>query len=87
MKLVRYVKAREVIKVAISYNKLWKLLIDRGIKKTELRTLAGVSTNVIAKLGKNDPVSMETLAKICTALDCDISDIVEMTKDIEQGGN
>ena len=79
--------AREVIEVAISYNKLWKLLIDRGIKKTELRTLAGVSTNVIAKLGKNDPVSMETLAKICTALDCDISDIVEMTKDIEQGGN
>lgn len=73
--------------MAISYNKLWKLLIDRGIKKTELRTLAGVSTNVIAKLGKNDPVSMETLAKICTALDCDISDIVEMTKDIEQGGN
>ena len=87
MKLVRYVKAREVIKVAISYNKLWKLLIDRGIKKTELRTLAGVSTNVIAKLGKNEPVSMETLAKICTALNCDISDIVEMTKDIEQGGN
>ena len=73
--------------MAISYNKLWKLLIDRGIKKTELRTLAGVSTNVIAKLGKNEPVSMETLAKICTALNCDISDIVEMTKDIEQGGN
>ena len=67
--------------MAISYNKLWKLLIDRGIKKTELKTLAGVSTNVIAKLGKNDPVSMETLAKICTALNCDIADIVEMTSD------
>lgn len=78
--------AREVIEVAISYNRLWKLLIDKGIKKTELKTLAGVSTNVIAKLGKNDPVSMETLAKICTALDCDISDIVEMTKESEQGG-
>ena len=64
----------------ISYNKLWKLLIDKGIKKTELRAIAGVSTNVIAKLGKNDPVSMETLAKICAALNCDISDIVEMTK-------
>ena len=64
----------------ISYNKLWKLLIDKGIKKTELRAIAGVSTNVIAKLGKNDPVSMETLAKICTALNCDISDIVEITK-------
>lgn len=73
--------------MAISYNKLWKLLIDKGIKKTELKTLAGVSTNVIAKLGKNNPVSMETLAKICAALNCDISDIVEITKDTEQGGN
>ena len=72
--------------MAISYNKLWKLLIDKGIKKTELKTLAGVSTNVIAKLGKNNPVSMETLAKICTALKCDISDIVEMTGDTGNGG-
>ena len=72
--------------MAISYNKLWKLLIDKGIKKTELKTLARVSTNVIAKLGKNDPVSMETLAKICNALNCDISDIVEMTSDTEKGG-
>jgi putative transcriptional regulator len=69
--------------VAINYNKLWKLLIDRGIKKTELRTLAGVITNVIAKLVKNDPVSMEILAKISNALDCDISDIVKMIKDKE----
>ncbi len=67
--------------MSYSYNKLWKLLIDKGIKKTELRMLARVSTNVIAKLGKNDPVSMETLAKICTALNCDIADIVEMTGD------
>jgi len=73
--------------VTISYNRLWKLLIDKGIKRTELKQLAGVSTNVIAKLGKNNPVSMETLAKICAALNCDISDIVEITKDTEQGGN
>ena len=66
----------------ISYNKLWKLLIDKGIKKTELKTLAGVSTNVIAKLGKNDPVSMETLTKICTALNCDIADIVEIKSEV-----
>ena len=72
--------------MAISYNKLWKLLIDKGIKKTQLKTLAGVSTNVIAKLGRNEPVSMETLAKICTALKCDIADIVEMTGDAENGG-
>ena len=78
--------AQDIIKVAISYNKLWKLLIDKGIKKTELKTLAGVSTNVIAKLGKNDPVSMETLAKICTALNCDIAEIVKMTSDKENGG-
>lgn len=68
--------------MAISYNKLWKLLIDKGIKKTELKTLAGVSTNVIAKLGKNEPVSMETLAKICTALKCDIADIVEINNEV-----
>lgn len=72
--------------MAISYNKLWKLLIDKGIKKTQLKALAGVSTNVIAKLGKNDPVSMETLAKICAALNCDIADIVEMTSDTGTGG-
>ena len=67
--------------MAISYNKLWKLLIDKGINKTELKTLAGVSTNVIAKLGKNDPVSMETLAKISTALDCGLDDIVTIEAD------
>ncbi len=72
--------------MAISNNKLWKLLIDKGIKKKELKALAGVSTNVIAKLGKNDPVSMETLAKICAALNCDISDVVEITGDIGNGG-
>lgn len=72
--------------MGISYNKLWKLLIDKGIKKTELKLLAGVSTNVIAKLGKNDPVSMETLAKICSALNCDIADIVEMTGESKKGG-
>lgn len=71
--------------MAISYNRLWKLLIDRGIKKTELRTLAGVSTNVIAKLGKNDTVSMETLTKICVALNCGLDDIVEIIKDDKAG--
>ena len=68
--------------MTISYNRLWKLLIDKGIKRTELKRLAGVSTNVIAKLGKNEPVAMETLAKICTALQCGLDDIV----DISTGG-
>lgn len=71
---------QEVDNVDISYNRLWKLLIDKGIKKTQLKSLAGVSTNVIAKLGKNEPVSMETLAKICTALECGLDDIVEIQK-------
>ena len=72
--------------MTISYNRLWKLLIDKGIKRTELKQLAGVSTNVIAKLGKNEPVAMETLAKICTALQCGIDDIVEINSDAENGG-
>ena len=72
--------------MTISYNRLWKLLIDKGIKRTELKRLAGVSTNVIAKLGKNEPVAMETLAKICTALQCGIDDIVEINSDAGNGG-
>jgi len=72
--------------VTISYNRLWKLLIDKGIKRTELKRLAGVSTNVIAKLGKNEPVAMETLAKICTALQCGLDDIVEINSDAGNGG-
>ena len=65
----------------ISYNKLWKLLIDKGLTKTELRMIAGVSTNVIAKLGRGDSVSMDSLKKIYNALDCDISDVCTITKD------
>jgi DNA (cytosine-5)-methyltransferase 1 len=64
---------------SVSYNKLWHLLLDKNMTKTELRTLSGVSTNVIAKMGRNESVSMDTLAKICVALDCDIADVVEMS--------
>jgi len=67
------------VRLLISYNKLWKLLIDRNINKTELRKSAGISTNVIAKLGKGEPVSMETMMKICAALNYDIGDIIEVT--------
>lgn len=72
--------------IIYSYNRLWKLLIDKGLKRTALKGLAGVSTNVIAKLGKNEPVAMETLAKICTALKCEVSDIVEITGETDNGG-
>ena len=71
------------VRLQISYNKLWKLLIDKNINKTELRKSAGISTNVIAKLGKSEPVSMETMMKICATLNCDIGDIMEITGTIE----
>ena len=62
----------------ISYKKLWKLLIDKGMNKSELRMLTGMSTSSLAKLGKNEPVSMVILLKICSTLDCDIGDIMEV---------
>ena len=63
--------------MAISYKKLWKLLIDKDMLKKDLREAAGLSTNVIAKLGKNENVSTEVLGKICKALNCEITDIME----------
>ena len=59
----------------VDYKKLWKLLIDKDMKKTDLITVAGISSNVLAKLNKGEYVSMNSLAKICRALDCDIGDI------------
>lgn len=62
-----------------SYNKLWKILIDRKLTKTEMRKLSGISTNMLAKMGRDEPVSMETLAKVSTALQCGLDDIVEIS--------
>ncbi|HFM6313028.1 TPA: helix-turn-helix domain-containing protein, partial [Enterococcus faecium] len=59
-----------------SYNKLWKLLIDLNMNKTQLREISGVSPNVIAKLGKNELVAMESLLKIAAALNVDVSEII-----------
>ena len=64
--------------MAVSYNKLWKLLIDKGLKRSQLCLMAGVSTNAIAKMGKNEDVRLEVLAKICTSLGCTFDDIVEI---------
>ncbi len=63
--------------MAVEYVRLWKLLLDKGMKKTDLKTEAGISSNVLAKLGKNEYVSMETMEKLCTSLDCNIEDIME----------
>lgn len=65
--------------MAVSYKKLWKLLIDRDMTKTMLRKEAGITTSALAKLGKNENVNTEVLVKICTVLKCDISDIMELT--------
>lgn len=64
----------------ICYNKLFKLLIDKRMKKTELRKLTGISPNTLTKLSNNEFVSMEVLVKICRALNCDVGDIVEVVQ-------
>lgn len=66
--------------MAISYNRLWKLLIDKGMTKTQLREKANISTVTLAKLGKNETVSMDILLRICKELDCEFDEIVEITK-------
>ena len=66
----------------MSYKKLWKLLIDRDMKKTDLRKVAGISSSSLAKLGKDENVTTEVLVKICTALNCDTSDIMEIVPDV-----
>ena len=70
-----------VMRVAISYKKLWKLLIDKDMKKNDLQKAAGISSASVTKLGKNENVNTEILEKICLALECDISDIMEMVPD------
>ena len=67
--------------MAISYKKLWKLLIDKDLKKKDLQAMAGISAASITKLGKNENVTTDVLVKICTALQCDIGDIMELTQD------
>lgn len=65
-------------KMQVCYNKLWKLLIDKKMKKKELAKAAGISNSLIAKLGKNENVTVDVLVRICSALDCKIEDILEL---------
>lgn len=67
----------------VSYNKLWKLLIDKNMKKKDLRESSAISSSSIAKLGRNEFVSLEVLVKICYVLKCDIGDIVEVVPQVE----
>ncbi|MBE6602639.1 MAG: helix-turn-helix transcriptional regulator [Ruminococcaceae bacterium] len=64
--------------MAVSYKKLWILLIEKDMKKTELRIKSGISTGALAKLGRNENVNTEVLVKICKTLDCRIEDIMEL---------
>lgn len=64
--------------MGISYNPLWKLLIDRKLTRSELRIRAGISTRALAKMGKDQDVSMEVLRKVCGALNCSLDDVVEI---------
>ena len=72
--------------MAISYIKLWKLLLDKNMKKTDLLDVADISSTTLAKLSKNQPVSMDVMGRICKALSCDIGDVMEMMPKDEQEG-
>lgn len=65
--------------MSVSYDKLWKLLIDKKMNRTDLKNAAGISFNVLAKMGKGEAVSMESMLKVCKALDCDIADVMEVS--------
>lgn len=65
----------------ISYIKLWKLLLDKKLKKTDLLQIADISTTTLAKLSKDQPVSMDVMTRLCAALNCDIGDVMEMIPD------
>ena len=69
--------------MAVSYNKLWKLLIDKGMTKTDLRLATDMSTTTLAKLGKNENVNTEILVKICQALHCNIDEIMDIVEQKE----
>ena len=72
------------MRMSVSYNKLWKLLIDKNMKKKELGEAAGISNSLIAKLGKNENVTVDVLVRICSALNCGMDDIMELIPDDRQ---
>jgi len=70
--------------MAVSYNKLWKKLIDLEMSRTELRLKAGLSTRQLAKLGKNESVNTDVLVKVCQALECNVDEIMDITDQTEE---
>ena len=73
--------------MAVDYSNLWKLLIDKKMNKSQLKKAAHISTNAVAKMGRNESVSLDTLEKICSALQCSIEDVVSFVADTESGEN
>lgn len=70
--------------MGISYKKLWKLLIDKDMTKMDLRQATGVSTATIARMSKDEPVSMEVLMKVCKVLHCNVGDIVDVFSEVDE---
>ena len=66
--------------MAVNYNKLWKLLIDKGMNKTDLRVKTGMSTSTLAKMSNNEVVSMDVVLRICEILECNVGDVMDATK-------
>jgi DNA-binding Xre family transcriptional regulator len=83
-KLIRFLIHRKELFMAVCYKKLWKLLIDKNMNKTELRMASGITTTALAELGRDENVNTEILAKICKTLDCKIEDIMEMVPDVTE---
>lgn len=73
--------------MAVNYNKLWELLIDKGMTKTQMSLQADISTTTLAKLGKNETVSMDVLLKICKLLDCNVGDIMDVINEEASNGD
>lgn len=78
-------KDRKELKTQFSFNPLWKLLIDRNLKKRQLQEMSDVSPASIAKMGRNENVTTEVLLRICEALDCNIEDIMERIPVVKSG--
>ena len=71
----------KVIEMRLCYNRLWKLLIDHGMTRTQMRLAAGISSSTLAKLNKGESVTTSVLVRICSTLKCDLQDIVELVED------
>ncbi len=67
--------------MSLSYNKLWKMMIDKDMKKMELKEVVGIGSTTLSKLSKNQPVAMDVLMRICKEFDCNIGDIVDFIND------